>query len=243
MSNEAIGRKLAEQELTFEGKREILSGGFFGPIHLLEAKTPEGETVKIVEKVFSATRKAPGKRDAVYESSFPMFKTDAADVRSRLRVVGEEGKTEAYIVDWLFNEEDALHSLDGIAGIPRSYGAVYEGTEGSILEEFIDGYDLAFCDDEGGPSLINDLFDRVEQTYKEAAERGFVLRHPQGATIMVDRVSNQPYLIDWYNHVKGSVEEEGPIRDVYFQGLEELARRRQMMIESYFYKQEEKAAE
>lgn len=243
VSNEAIARTLEQKGLTFEGKREILSGGFFGPIHLLEAKTPEGESIKVVEKVFSATRKAPGKRYAVYRTDFPMFQKNDTKVRSRLEVVGSEGETEAYIVDWLFNEEDALRQLDGIDGIPKTYGAVYEGTEGSILEEFIDGYDLSFCDEEGGPDLINDAFDRVEKTYKEAAERGYVLRTPQGATIMVDRATNQPYLIDWYNHVKGSVESEGPVRQAYLEGLEQLAQRRRMMLESYFYRQQEKTAE
>jgi len=38
---------------------------------------------------------------------------------------------------------------------------------------------------------------------------------------MVDK-NNQPYMVDWYLYSRGNIKEEGPIRERYLQGLQEL---------------------
>lgn len=242
VSNEAIAQTLAEQDLVFEGKREQISAGIFGPIYLVEAKDKDGNVVRILEKAFSTNRKAEGKRYTKYIAGISPYTGKQIETRPRLGVVAENSPELSHIVvDWLYNEEQALRDLDGIPGIPKSYGAAYEGLEGSILEQFVDGYDLNFCaanvmnEDE-----INSLVDKIEKTYKAAARKGYVFSEPNGGTIMVDRASKIPYLIDWYNHSKGSIESEGPIQDLYLEGLKKIAVLRQSLLIQY--REEQKAA-
>lgn len=241
VSNETIAQTLAEQDLVFEGKREQISAGIFGPIYVVEAEDKDGNIVRILEKAFSTDRKAEGKRFTIYGTEALPWTGKKIETRSRLGVVGEDGNVSKIVVDWLYNEEQALHDLEGIPGIPKSYGAAYEGLEGSILEQFVDGFDLNFCSSNvGNEDEVNDLVDKIERTYKAAAERGYVFGVPNGGTIMVDKATKTPYLIDWYNHSKGSVEQAGMIRDLYLDGLEKIAILRQSLLIQY--REEQKAA-
>lgn len=238
VSNDAIADTLSEQDLTFDGSREILSSGALGPIYRINAKTPSGETISVVEKVF-------GRQD----KRFMTIKADSLEsasvkTRPRLGIVdnnSDSGQLQEAVIDWLFNEELALKNLKDIPGIPKSYGAVYEGKRGSILEQFVDGYDMMDTA-EKATSLkeINEIFDRYEQTYTEAAKAGYIYNNPYGATAMVDTQTKQPYLMDWYQHGTGSIESEGPVKEKYLNGLRQIRDFRSDTIDAWSQAEAEK---
>ncbi len=226
VSHEAIALELSEQGLIFEGVRERLSSGMFGPIYRVEAKKSEGETVMMIEKVFAPGDKTKAKRFSKYKSDAESFEMAATDTRPRLGLVDmskETGALKEVLIDWLYNEEKALSNLGDIPGIPKSYGAVYEGTRGSLLEQFVEGYDLFELAQQAQSSQeIHEVFDRYIMTYKQAAERGYIYNDPYGSTVMVEQSTRQPYLIDWYKHAAGSIKAEGPAKEKYERGLKEI---------------------
>ncbi len=238
VSNDAIAEKLSELDLTFDGSRDVLSSGALGPIYRVEAKTQEGETVPMIEKVFGRQEKRFVKLEA------DSFEAASVNTRPRLGIVdknSDSGKLEGVVIDWLFNEEQALKDLEGIPGIPKSYGAVYEGKRGSILEQFIEGYDMMdITENAESEDEINQIFDRYVDTYTEAADRGYIYNNPYGATAMVDKKTKQPYLMDWYQHGTGSTDSDGPVREKYFQGLRDIKNFRQEVINQWSQAQAEK---
>lgn len=225
VSNDAIAETLAKQDLTFEGSRDILSCGALGPIYRVEAKTPEGESVSMIEKVFGRHEKRFIRVNA------DSLEAASVNIRPRLGIVdtkSDSGKLEGAVIDWLFNEEQALNDLKDIPGIPKSYGAVYEGTRGSILEQFVNGYDMfEIAEKAADENELNQIFDRYTETYTKAAEAGYVYNNPYGATAMVDQETKQPYLMDWYQHGIGSIDAEGPLKEKYLKGLQDIKRFRQ----------------
>jgi hypothetical protein len=238
VSNNAIAGKLTELDLKFEGSRDILSSGALGPIYRVEAKTQEGEPVVMIEKVFGRQEKRFTKVEA------DSLEAASVNIRPRLGIVdknSDSGKLEGVVIDWLFNEEQALKDLEGIPGIPKSYGAVYEGKCGSILEQFIDGYDIVdIAENSESTDEINQVFDRYVETYTKAAENGYVYNNPYGATAMVDKKTKQPYLMDWYQHGTGSIDSEGPVREKYLRGLQDIKNFRQETLDQWSQKQAEK---
>jgi len=238
VSNNAIADKLDELDLEFTGSRDILSSGALGPIYRVEAKTQNGESVCMIEKVFGRQEKRFVKLE------MDSLESASVSIRPRLGIVdknSDSGKLEGVVIDWLFNEEKALKDLEGIPGIPKSYGAVYEGKRGSILEQFIDGYDIIdIAENSESTDEINQVFDRYVETYTKAAEKGYIYNNPYGATAMVDKKTKQPYLMDWYQHGAGSFDSEGPAREKYLRGLQDIKNFRQETLNQWSQKQAEK---
>lgn len=193
-----VAEKLVENGYAPTSGREILSAGFYGPIFTIQ--TDKGP---IVEKtyIYGGARK-PGQTDVGKRFRSENFdRENAFPVRTRLTVVGSRPEHTHGVIDWVYNEEIALKNLRDIPGIPMFIAAVYDGTRGSVLEQRIQGYDLWEC-----PKHITKLedldllFNCIERSYVEAAQRGFLLNNPAGSSIMVDEESQRPFLLDWHNH-------------------------------------------
>lgn len=221
VSLKSVKGKLDGQGYQLAGERKPLSRGFFGAIYLLE--TEQGK--KVVEKTFTDGNRRFQIVEAQKHGS-------PQEIRSRLGIVGGEGKKDQAVIDWVYNEEMALKDLKDIPGIPKSFGAVYEGAKGSILEEHIEGYDLTFVlKNTKDRKKINELFDKVIETYTKAAEQGYVYNQPWGSTIMVSEKDSQPYLMDWYNYSMGDVRSDGPVKNKFEQGLSEIGAWRKSVLE------------
>ncbi|MBI5369920.1 hypothetical protein HZA85_01870 [Candidatus Uhrbacteria bacterium] len=237
VSNTAIVEELEQHDFKFDGARERLSSGVFGPLYRVEAKTKEGESVIMVEKVFAPGDKTKTKRFSIYESDAASMEQASVKQRARLGLVdssSQERKLKKVIIDWLYNEERALSELSDIPGIPKSYGAVYEGSRGSLLEQYIEGFDLFdLAQQAQSVEQINDIFDRYRDTYTQAAERGYIYNDPYGSTVMVDQQTFQPYLIDWYKHAAGSIQSDGPAKEKFEQGLKDLEQFRKDTISQF----------
>jgi len=243
ISLDSITETLRDRNLDLIPKREPLSYGFAGHINLLKCKDKTtGKTINIVEKSFNFRDVKKGemaKRYWLIENPPSGF---MEETRFRLGVVDKEtGKVNKVVIDWLYNEEKALENLKGTAGIPKSYGAVYEGLKGSILEQFIEGYDLFdMVNQVNTIEEINNIFDKIKLCYTEAAKKGYIYNSPASSTIMVEKATNQPYLIDWYNHSSGSIESQGPVKEKFEKGLSEIEAERKRFINEF---EQEKLAE
>jgi RIO-like serine/threonine protein kinase len=134
-------------------------------------------------------------------------------VRPKYSILFEAGSTDKgnrdVVIDWVSNEETALTDLAGIPGIPRFIATAIDGSKGSVIEEFIDGFDLAELPSQARDNEeIHTIISKVLATYAAAAKRDYVYNNLAGSTILVDRKTRQPYLIDWYNHVPGVLIED-----------------------------------
>ncbi|MDD2681139.1 MAG: serine/threonine-protein kinase [Patescibacteria group bacterium] len=212
-----------ENKLDILSAREILSGGVFGPIYTFEAKELiSGKKIKIVERCFSEIKDVE-RRFASVNVSMPWRKD--SEPRYEIRNNKNENKNRL-IIDYLYNEEQALKNLQGIKGIPAFYGAVYDELNGSILEEYIDGPDLSMLllrDKKDRQEWdVMEIFEKLKQIYIQAAEVGYIHNDPSHSTVMLDKKSQQPYLADWYLCSRGNIEADGPIKDKYVQGLKEI---------------------
>ncbi|MFC1599016.1 hypothetical protein ACFL2U_03365 [Patescibacteria group bacterium] len=237
VKKESLQNVLAEQNLELVSDRQTLSGGFCGPIYLLEVQDKKTqEKFQVVEKTFSGIK---GERYIIEDAEEAGAEKE---VRSRLGLVDKEsGEIKQVIVDWLYNEDRALKDLAGIPGIPKSYGPVYEGIKGSILEQFVDGFDLYFIDDNvNSEQEIAAVFAKIKETYTQAAKKGYIYNNPVGATIMVEKDTAQPYFIDWYNHSMGSIDSDGPVKEKFEAGLMAIDEREKWMIDSFRAKQKSK---
>ena len=192
---EKVKKCLISQGMNPIGDRSVLSGCLWGP--LFKITTDNGE--KVVEVTFKRGGRGgeTGKRYVVQDPSHHRFSAE-----SRLSLLSPKtGAVE--VIDWVYNKEMALRALQGIPGIPRLYDAVYEGSKGSILEEYIDGFDLSdILNHITTPSEVKDIFSKIRQTFKAAAKKGFLYNNLAGSTIMVREKDRQPYLMDWHNHIK-----------------------------------------
>jgi len=239
-----IKQTLEEEGCEMIGNRESLSSGAMGPICRIKIRdNNSGKERYVVEKTFvnggdSTKKKFSGQRFTVWES---VPKGHRNEIKSRLGIVNKEtGEVDVVVIDWLYNEEKALKELGDIPGIPKSYGAVYDGLKGSILEEYIDGYDSALIiDNVNSREEIFEIFKKIKETYIKAAERGYIYNGPDGSTVMVDKENNQPYLIDWYNHSEGEMESDGPVRKKYEDGLKEIMEWQESSIKMFDDKQAE----
>jgi len=212
-------------------EREILSSGAFGPIYIIETQEiNSGKKIKLIERCFSEIKDI--------ERRFASISIDALwkkDSEPRYEISNnKDERRNRLIIDYLYNEEQALKDLQGIVGIPKFYGAIYDGLNGSILEEYIDGPDLSML-------LLKDKRDReewdvieilekVKKIYSQAAEAGYIHNDPSRATIMIDK-NQQPYLADWYLYSQGNINEQGPIKDKYIQGLQDIENLQKRLLE------------
>ncbi len=200
--------------------REMLSGGSFGPIFKLKAREiASGQEMLITERTFTEVKDIE-KRFYSVEIDTPWKK----DSEPRYEITNKkDSHKDRLIIDYLYNEMRALESLQGIQGIPKFYGAVYDDLNGSILEEHIDGTDLnmLLLQKEASVSDIMEILEKLKKVYIQAAEAGFIHNDPSSCTVMVDK-EKQPYITDWYLYSQGNIEGEGLIRDKYLRGLQEL---------------------
>ena len=204
------------------GDRKILSGGSFGQIFKLEARDLEsGKDISLIERTFTEIKDIE-KRFCSVDIDTPWQK----DSEPRYKIENNKDKhKDRLIIDYLYNEAQALKDLQGIDGIPRFYGAVYDDLNGSILEEYIDGPDLSAMTvkekhKRAGWDIVA-IIEKLKKVYTQAAERGYIHNDPSRSTVMIDQ-KQQPYLADWYLYSKGNIEADGPIKDKYLQGLQEL---------------------
>lgn len=214
---------LNQQGFELVGDREPCSGGIFGPIFKLKVKNKEtGKEGYILERTFTEV-------DDI-ERRFCLLETDSLsnipDSEPRYEIVNNtDHHQDKLVIDYLYNEAQALKELQGIEGIPQFHGAVYDDLKGSILMEFIDGPDLSMIlmqkKEERPDFNISEILEKLKKIYTQAAERGFINNSPVGGTVMLDRSGN-PYLSDWYLYSRGNIEAEGPIRDKYLQGLRDI---------------------
>jgi len=214
---------LLSQGLELISEREPCSGGIFGPIFKLKVKNIKtGECFFVLERTFTEVKDIERRFCLVETSSLP----GRPDSEPRYEVVNNiDHHQDKLVIDYLYNEERALRDLQGLTGIPKFYGAVYDDLRGSILMEFIDGPDLSMVLMEE-PEKINkfkviEILEKLKQIYTKAAELGFINNIPVGGTVMLDQ-KNNPYLADWYLYSQGKIGFEGPIRNKYLQGLQDI---------------------
>ncbi|MCX6795644.1 MAG: hypothetical protein NT165_02905 [Candidatus Falkowbacteria bacterium] len=228
---ELVKAQLIKSGLELIGEREALSRGVFGPLFRMKVHDLRtGEDKYVSERTFVRNR---------YESLNPISGDEEDGKREDSMVVStDSGKTyknlqkesdnDAIIVDHLYDEAAVLDDLQELTGVPETYGAVYQGEKGSLLEEFIVGSDLqeAMMSHEISDSLeLATIWEKIKNVYIEAAKRGYVGLDTTGTTIMIDADNHQPYLTDWYNCSRGSIEVDGPVKRQYLAGLKAIDER------------------
>jgi len=217
-----VSDKLRKNGVEVISDREQLSSSIFGPIYKFEAREIiSDKKITIVERCFGEVQDI--------ERRFSSFKIDSLwqkDSEARYEIINKQNQEEnRLIIDYLYNEEQALKNLQGIKGIPKFYGAVYDGLNGSILEEYVDGPDLSMLllknEEDRQEWDIMAILEQIKNTYKQAAEYGYIHNDSSHATIMLSQ-KQEAYLADWYLYSQGNIQEEGPIKDKYLQGLKDL---------------------
>ncbi len=218
-----VKKELSRSGLELEGDREPCSGGSFGPIFKLNTvETATGNKIPLIERTFTEVKDIE-RRFSLAEVSETPWHTDS---EPRYEIIhANDHHEDKLVIDYLYNEAKALQALRGIPGIPKLYGAVYDDLSGSIIEEYIDGEDLSLVLLKTKEELKNyyliKIVEKLKETYTKAAEAGFIHNNPTGATIMLD-AEQQPYLADWYLYSQGMITSDGPIREKYLQGLNDL---------------------
>lgn len=241
-----IRARLEEQGFKVKGF-EVVSGAIWGRYYGI--KTDKG---MILEKSFTHGIGVPrkkegevvkaGKRWIAEDPSQQLeFQQDEIPekMHSRFQVLDAQlGKVEYNIIDIAHNEEQALKDLQGIPGIPKFYGSVLGEQDGSILVEFVDGYDFMMEGFDGFPHFeseqqLNHIIDQIAKTFNEAAERGYIFNNIDGATIMVNERTQQPFISDCHDYYKGNIHRSPEAKDYYEQGLKKLEKLRQERLEQY----------
>jgi len=215
-----IKAELSKNNLELIGDREKISGGIFGPLFRLTVRDLKtGAEKYILERTFAKT-KGISRRFSCSELNDPK---DETDFEPRYR---SKTNPKQIIIDYLYNEREALTELNGIKGIPQLYGAVDSRSCGSILTEYINGHDLnsLLMAEDKNFTLITQILEQVKETYIQAAKRGYIHNQPIGSTIMVDAKTNQAYLADWYLYCHGTIEggDNNPLARKYQAGLAEI---------------------
>ena len=214
---------LKKQGLELLGDRESCSGGIFGPIFKLKVKDIEsGEEFFLLERTFTDVKDIE-RRFCILETGGLPGKPDSEPSYEIINKT--DNHKNKLVIDYLYNEEHALRDLQGIKGIPKFFGAVYDDFKGSILMEYIDGPDLSMVlmqNKSERPNLdILVTLEKVKSVYTAAAEKGFINNSPVGGTVMLDD-KYDPYLADWYLYSQGRIDADGPVRDKYLQGLKDI---------------------
>jgi hypothetical protein len=189
---------LAEAGYILESPRELLSIGAMGPVFILD--TDKG---KVVEKTFihgGAKKRGEGtlgRRMTRIKAS----ELEKNPVRYRMGVSDSSLEESDVIVDWVYNEEMALKELECLVGVPKLIRAVYDGLKGSVIEEYIDGYELVRMPEFASNVVeIHNAVHSVLKTYTEAIARGYLYNNLVGSSILVESSTGEPHLVDWYNH-------------------------------------------
>ncbi len=216
--------ELLQHDLELRGEREICSSGVFGPLFKLRAFDPKtGQEIYLLERTFTDVQDLERRFSLAAVSNTP-WRTDS---EPRYEIINPlDHHQDKLIIDYLYNEAKALEDLQGVKGVPKFYGAVYDDLRGSILEEFITGSDLSEILMAGKEQIkknwpLADIFEQIKKTYTQAAEMGFIHNNPAGGTIMIG-ADKQAYLADWYLYSQGLINNEGPIKEKYLQGLKDL---------------------
>jgi len=205
------------------GDREHCSGGSFGPLFKLRVRSLEnGQELNLIERTYSEVKDIERRFAIVNIGEAPQ----RMDSEPRYEVINHaDHKDDKLVIDYLFNEAKAMSSLQGIKGIPKFYGAAYDGLNGSLLMEYVDGQDfseeLMTAHDRDEIVELVEILEKVKVVYKEAAERGYIHHSPIESTIMIDK-NKQPYLTDWYLYCEGIIGNEGPMNSFYLQGIKEI---------------------
>lgn len=219
-SLEKIKEVLSTEHKELIGEREQISSGVFGPLFKIKFKDENGSEKYLMERCFVRTQ-ALEKRVEVEG----LFRESSPDSQPRFNFFEADNLRSRFIVDYLYNEEIALKKLQGIEGVPIYYGYVdEEALYGSTLQEYIDGYDLSMLSKKEIEELnfsLEEILERLKRTYRKAAESGFILNNPAEATIMIDK-EGKPYITDWYLYSQGNIFNEGPMKDLYLEGLAEI---------------------
>jgi hypothetical protein len=224
---------LAGQGLELLSDREICSGGVFGPIFKLKVKEiASGQEFYIIERSFTEIKDIE-RRFCLVEMDDMVSKNDS---EPRYEIINNaDHHKNKIVIDYLYNEERALKALQGIPGIPKFYGAAYDDLSGSLLQEFVDGPDLSMLLLENKESLrswnIPEILEKLKNIYTQAAEAGFIHNNPAGATVMIGP-DRQPYLADWYLYSQGLINQEGPIKEQYLEGLKGIEEVEKRLLDS-----------
>jgi len=218
-----VKKRLEECNLEVIGDREPCSGGVFGPLFKIKARDIKtGQEKYIIERTFTEVSDIERRFSLIEKDDFE----DKTDSEPRYEIINHKNREEnKLVIDYLYNEERALKDLQGIAGIPKFYGAVYNELMGSTLQEFIDGYDLSLAlmqEKNIDSEQLSNILKKVEATYVQAAEKGYIHGDPIGSTIMVDN-QGQPHLTDWYLYSQGSIESDEEIKRKYLRGLDKIS--------------------
>lgn len=224
-----VGKALGEAGCLVSSGRKNLSRGFSGPLFRIE--TSAGP---VVEKTFIVGSRHPSDKPEIglrIRPNFPVF-NKKEPIRSYPEVLDKKTGEKTDIIDWVYNEEVALTEL---AGIPQYVSFVREGLKGSVLEKFIDGNELFFAVEDGSIKTaqeIRDIFKKLRATYSAAALHGYLYNNIKGSTILVDRKTHQPYLMDWYNHGACDMTKE-PDHERYEHGLGEIDEYERQLIAEF----------
>lgn len=204
-------------------ERQPCSGGSFGPLFKLRVKNREnGQEFDVIERTYSEVKEIE-RRFALVNMGEVLQKMDS---EPRYELINHaDHKDDKLVVDYLYNEAKAMVALQGTKGIPKFYGAAYDGLNGSLLMEYIEGADFSEEVMTARESIdiveLLEILEKVKVVYKEAAEKGYIHHGPISSTIMID-TNKQPYLTDWYLYCEGIISEEGPMKSFYLQGLKEI---------------------
>lgn len=218
-----VQKELRENGLEATGDREPCSGGVFGPIFKIRVRDMEsGEEKYVIERTFTEVEEMERRFSLIGESS----DASLVDSEPRYKIVDRsDQKQNKLVIDYLYNEEKALKALASVPGVPRFYGAAYDDLKGSILEEYVDGYDLSVVLAQDKPENvkeIEEILEKVKAVYMEAARLGYIHNDPVESTIMVDQ-KGMPRLADWYLYSHGSIDSDPEIKMQYLKGLESIA--------------------
>jgi hypothetical protein len=194
---ELIGKKFIREQVSF---------GAMGPVFKIE--TEGGK--KICERDFEGINR------------YCVFDEVHLPLEEKELLISGEKKEGRYVIDFLRNEVDALTNLQDIPGIPKYYGCIEdpENKRGALFNQFIDGVWSGVAIEEGyikDKEQIKEIIQKIKDTFEQAAKRGFICTNLSEG-IMLDK-NLQPYLTEWYMHSRGSIEQEGSIRDLYNEGL------------------------
>lgn len=211
------------------GERKILSSGFNGPLYLLT--TDKG---LLVEKTFIYGGEQSVGETTLGRRMIRRHTSSITDypVRTHHSIVDFEKRGGGdVVVDWVFNEEIALQELQGIPGIPKLIAIVNDGLKGSVVEEYIDGYELSELPlNAQTADEVKKIIERIISTYREAGKRNYIYNNPTESTILINRSTKQPYLLDWYNH-SHSEQIESP--QVLQKGVESLKKLEEYILKGF----------
>ncbi|MDP3836616.1 MAG: hypothetical protein Q8Q67_00715 [bacterium] len=204
-------------------EREACSGGSFGPLFKLRVKSREnGQEFDVIERTYSEVKEIERRFALVNMGEVPQ----KMDSEPRYELINHaDHKDDKLVVDYLYNEAKAMAALQGTKGIPKFYGAAYDGLNGSLLMEYVEGPDFSEEVMTARESIditeLLEILEKVKVVYREAAEKGYIHHNPAGGTIMIDK-NKQPFLTDWYLYCEGIISEEGPMKSFYLEGLKEI---------------------